>query len=139
MVAVVALAVVPLTRRTWESRPLTIVARAVAVPFAYLLLHELAARLVAPGAPAPAGLLVVTGAAVAVVFVVQTTLAVAPEGRLSRSLRPWIYAGLFLDDVVTRAVFSVSPPSRPTARVPLLPVPDARVVLSARTPSSAVR
>lgn len=130
MLGVVALAVAPLATpepRDGHFRP---VARALAVPASYLVAHELFGRWVPHGSPAPAALLAFTGLAFVTLFVVRTAALVAPQGWLARRSRPWIYAGLFVDDVITRAVFAVSPPpppapgTSPLARpqvVPLVP------------------
>lgn len=129
MMGVVGLALVPLTTPWRTGRRTSIDVRAVAVPAAYLGLHEIAGRLVPHGASAPIGLLVFTAVAVTALFLVQSTVLVAPRGAVARRLRPWVYAGLFLDDVVTRAAFAVSPPPAPTPRITPLPSPSTRADL----------
>lgn len=139
MVGIVAVAVVPLAAAdAWWRRA----ARAVAVPAAYLVLHEIAAEVVPGGAPAPVALLVVTGVVVAVLFAMQSIVRLAPNGRIATAARPWIYAGLFLDDVITRAVFRAVPPPSVVATPQFLPRPHVVVadisVLSAGTPTEHV-
>ena len=117
MLGIVALAVVPLLipRRPWSGR--SVVTGAVAVPLAYLSLHELAGRLVSPGASAPTALLVLAALGFAVLFALRTACIAAPGAPFVSRLRPWIYAGLFLDDAFTRVAFAISPP-RPASPRP---------------------
>jgi NAD(P)H-quinone oxidoreductase subunit 5 len=128
MLGIVALAVVPLTTRTGGHRA-QLVGRALAVQVIYLVLHELSGRLVPHGAEAPIGLLVFTGAAFVGLFAVQSACIVAADSRLVQRIRPWIYAGLFLDDAFTRAAFTVSPPPAATARPAPLPSPSVTTVV----------
>ena len=86
------------------------------MPVAYLALHEVFAELVPPGPDAPAALLafVVIGA-VAPVRRAVGCRSCDPTVRSCRRLRPWIYAGLFLDDAFTRLAFAVVATAAPTA------------------------
>lgn len=134
VLGVVALAVAPLTTpgsgygaRSW--------ARAFALPVCYLALHELFGRLVPHGAAAPPVLLAVVAAGFVGLFVVQSACRVRPTGSFARRLRPWIYAGLFVDDAFTRLAFRWSPPPETHTRSEPLPRPDAvAVVPSASRP-----
>ena len=137
MMGIVALALVPLTtplhasiRAVLPGRGLDRrLGRALGVPLAYVVLHELAGRLVPHGSTAPAALLVFTGVGFVVLFAIQSACIVAPTGRLVRRLRPWIYAGLFLDDAFTRLAFTISPPPAATPRSAPLPRPVAVAVV----------
>ena len=60
-----------------------------------------------------------------------TAVVVAPDGAPARLVRPWIYAGLFLDEAVTRTAFTVSPPPPTAPRVGPLPQPAVRLLLPA--------
>ena len=137
MMGIVALALVPLTTplRTSGSAALAgrvpggAIGRVIGVPLAYVVLHELAGRLVPHGSTAPAALLVFTGVGFVALFVIQSACIVAPTGGLVRRLRPWIYAGLFLDDAFTRLAFTISPPPAATMRSAPLPRPVAVAVV----------
>lgn len=135
MLGVVALAVVPFTLVDGRRPSAGSMVAVLAVPLAYLALHEVFAELVPHGASAPAGLLVFTGVAFLALFAVQATCRVHPDAGLVRRLRPWIYAGLFLDDAFTRIAFTVSPPPSPQDRP--APLPKVRSVAVVRTPSGA--
>ena len=130
MMGIVAFALVPLIA-SFDSRawPLAL-GRALAVPAVYLVLHELVAKVVPHGTEAPVALLVFTGLGFSLLFLTQTSFIIAPEGRLAQRVRPWIYAGLFLDDVFTRAAFAVSPPPAPTTRSTPLPQPTVVPIFS---------
>jgi NAD(P)H-quinone oxidoreductase subunit 5 len=129
MLGVVALAVVPLTTPlvvpAGARRTDRLAARALGIPLAYLVVHEAAGHLVPHGATAPTALLCATAVGFAALFVARTAALVAPDGGLARRLRPWIYAGLFVDDVITRAAFAISPPPPTTAHVGPLHRPAA--------------
>ncbi|MEO5899563.1 MAG: NADH-quinone oxidoreductase subunit L, partial [Ilumatobacteraceae bacterium] len=110
LLGIVALALVPLTTPFRSRGHRSLLARALLVPIAYVVLHELIGRLVPHARTTPVVLLVFTAAGFAALFVVQAACLVAPCGRLARRLRPWIYAGLFLDETFTRLAFKISPP-----------------------------
>ena len=141
MLGVVAVAGAALTRpavRPSLSSPAAIamaVARPAAVAVAYLVLHDLAALIVPHGSSPPTALLALFALAMAALFALHTAVLVAPDGAAATLVRPWIYAGLFLDEAVTRAAFAVSPPPATTARVSPLPQPAVRIVLPAETTS----
>jgi NAD(P)H-quinone oxidoreductase subunit 5 len=130
-------ALVPLTTLSPSGRGASLVGRAMGVPFAYLALHELVGRFVPDGPTAPAPLLVFAGLGFLVLFGIQSSLIVAPESRLAQRVRPWVYAGLFLDDAFTRVAFSISPPPAPTPRPAPLPQPAVVAVLRTGTQVAA--
>jgi NAD(P)H-quinone oxidoreductase subunit 5 len=130
MMGVVALALVPLATPRGRGSVVRLVGRAVAVPLAYVALHDLAALVVPAGAAAPIALVVFTGLAFAALFVAQTWFLVAPNGRLACRVRPWLYAGFFLDDVFTRMAFAVSRPPSTVGRPRQLPQQPTVVVLA---------
>ena len=135
LLGVVALALVPLTTPFRQHGHSSLMARALMVPVAYVALHELTGRLVPHARTTPTVLLVFSAVGFAVLFVVQAAFVVAPGGRLTRQLRPWIYAGLFLDEAFTRLAFRVSPPPAPRPRPALLPQ-HSNVAISPASPAS---
>jgi len=133
LLGVVALATVPFAasigRATSAPRAASSLARMAAVPAVYLALHEVFAELIRKGADAPIALLVFTGAGFIALFVLQVAARSKPDGRLVRRVRPWVYAGLFLDEAFTRLAFTVAPPPMPQARPAPLPRPHAVAVV----------
>jgi NAD(P)H-quinone oxidoreductase subunit 5 len=93
---------------------------AFAVALAYFGLHLVASRWLGPAAvstpPSPA-LVAWVLACFGLLFVVQTAVCAYPHGALARRLYPWLFAGLYLDELFTRLTFRVWPARRP-ARVP---------------------
>ena len=86
--------------------------RAVGAAAIYLALHGassliLTTQMVAAHAPANWAFVV---AAFVLLFVVQTTLWLRPDGALARALQPQLFAGFFLDEWFTRLAFRVWPP-----------------------------
>ena len=82
---------------------------------AYFSWHHLVGWLM----PMPAGsdpsvlhLAVVLGCFVALFFT-QAVLSSRPEGALARALHPVLFAGFYLDEVMTRLTFRVWPPRLP--------------------------
>jgi NAD(P)H-quinone oxidoreductase subunit 5 len=135
MLGVVALALAPLVEPIGHGQVTPSMAGALAVPVAYLALHEAASRLVSHSAGTPTGLLVVTAAGFAGLFVMQSAYRVRPDARPLRRVRPWIYSGLFLDDAFTRAAFAVFPP--PAAHAQPSPLPGTRSIAMVPTRRSA--
>jgi NAD(P)H-quinone oxidoreductase subunit 5 len=43
-------------------------------------------------------------------FIVKATLKAVPEGRFARTLYPWLFAGLYLDERFTQLTFRLWPP-----------------------------
>ena len=86
------------------------------VALAYFGLHTVFARaLGAEGvgaAPSPALVAWVLGC-FGLLFIVQGAVRSRPHGALARSLYPWLFAGLYLDELFTRLTFRVWP-----ARIP---------------------
>jgi NAD(P)H-quinone oxidoreductase subunit 5 len=92
------------------TQPFLLLLSACSVALAHAGLHQLGAYWV-PGRPGDAGLLPWLLAATVLVsfaalYLLQATLRSAPGGLLARRLHPWFYAGLFLDERVTRIGFS---------------------------------
>jgi len=54
-------------------------------------------------------------------FAVQGAVRARPQGALARWLYPWLFAGLYLDELFTRLTFRLWP-----ARVPAMPGTLAR-------------
>jgi len=121
LLGIVALSLVPLTTPFRRPGHASLIARALGVPAAYVVLHEVAGRLVPHATSAPVALLVVAAIGFAALFIVQSACIVAPRGGLARRVRPWIYAGLFLDEGFTRLAFAVARPPAATPRVGPLP------------------
>ena len=131
LAGIVALALVPLVQgqalRLGAWGWPTLAAAAFAVAWAYFGLHLLLAGTVmpAPGAPAPVAWLVwCVAGAFAGLFLLQSTVSVAPHGRLARALHPWFYGGLFLDEQFNRIAFAVWPPPAPRSAAAPLPAAD---------------
>jgi hypothetical protein len=72
-----------------------------------------------------------TGASFLALFVLRTACRVRPDSRVVRRTRPWVYAGLFLDDAFTRVAFTISPPRRPASSASPLPAPAVQAVVPA--------
>ncbi len=121
LLGIVALALVPLTTPFHRRGHSLLVARALSVPAIYVVLHELAGRLVSHGGGAPVALLVLAAVGFVGLFVVQAAFLVAPRGPLARRVRPWIYAGLFLDEGFTRIAYSLARPPVAVDRAAPLP------------------
>ena len=92
-------------------------AAAAAVAFAYFGLHALfAAALPNALPPAAPGLVGWVLALFGLLFVVQGAVRARPEGALARRLYPWLFAGLYLDELFTRLTFRVWPARVPSRR-----------------------
>ncbi len=92
------------------------VAGAFAVALAYFGLHAGFSRLLgtdgvgaAPGTALVAWVLGCFG----LLFIVQGAVRAQPQGWLARRLYPWLFAGLYLDELFTRLTFRVWPASVP--------------------------
>ena len=120
LLGVVALALLPLSTPFRSRSYGSLVIQALTMPLAYLALHDVAGRMVPHANAAPSALLAVAALGFAVLFAARVVCVVAPRGRLTQRMLPWIYAGLFLDETFTRLAFSVSRPPATTSRpVPL--------------------
>lgn len=136
LLVIVALAIVPLVVPKHGRLRAASLVRALAVPVAYLALHEVFAELVPAGPDAPRALLGIVVIAAVGLFVVQSASQLSPHGPVMSRLRPWLYAGLFLDDAFTRLAFAVWPPPLPDERPALLPQPRAVPIVSTMKPSA---
>jgi NAD(P)H-quinone oxidoreductase subunit 5 len=123
---VVALALTPLAVRGFADgwqRFATLVPLGAGVAALYFAWHAIAVRLL-PAAPPGDGVTAVRIAIVlvafAVLFVLQAILSARPHGGLARALHPWLFAGLYLDELFTRLTFRVWPARLPQ---PARPVP----------------
>ena len=121
--AILALALAPLLAGPWRSggtlsprAGMVGLAGAFAVALVYFGLHAAFSHwLGAEGvgaAPSVALLAWVVGCFV-LLFIVQGAVRAWPRGALARSLYPWLFAGLYLDELFTRLTFRLWP-----ARIP---------------------
>jgi NAD(P)H-quinone oxidoreductase subunit 5 len=62
-------------------------------------------------------------------FLLQSLIRVMPQSRLARSLYPWFYGGLFLDEKFNQLAFRLWPPPAPARADALLPVTDAHAAV----------
>lgn len=100
----------------WRLAGLT---SAFAVAMAYFCLHALFSRWLGMEAvgPQPSTVLIVwVLACFGLLFVIQGAVRARPNSALARTLYPWLFAGLYLDEIFTRLTFRVWP-----ARVPATP------------------
>lgn len=113
---VLSLALVPLLQplfaaSAWRSGAAWwLLAGAAAVAAAYAGLHHALSGW--SGAPASSATPFQLGIAVAsfgVLFAVQGLVRARPDGRLARRLYPWLFGGLFLDELFTRITFRLWP------------------------------
>ena len=129
---IVSLALAPLIAGTvlrggglW---PLAGLLGAFAVALAYFGLHGLFSRglgAAAAGAvPGPALVGWVLGC-FGLLFIVQGAVRAQPQGALARSLYPWLFAGLYLDELFTRLTFRLWPAQVPTTPGTLAQTPAA--------------
>jgi NAD(P)H-quinone oxidoreductase subunit 5 len=126
--AVLALALAPLLAgpllRAGGAWMLVGLAGSFAVALVYFGLHLLFQKWL--GAPAAANVVLVAwvSGCFVLLFIVQGAVRARPLGALSRRLYPWLFAGLYLDEVFTRLTFRVWParlPSKPAAAQAMLP------------------
>jgi NAD(P)H-quinone oxidoreductase subunit 5 len=112
-------------------------AGALAVALAYFGLHAGFSRwLGADGigaAPSMAMVAWVLGC-FSLLFVIQGIVRAQPQGALARGLYPWLFAGLYLDELFTRLTFRLWP-----ARVPATPgtLPKPAALANAQTPGAS--
>lgn len=90
---------------------------AFAVALAYFGLHAVFSRWLGASsvgaAPSMALVAWVLGC-FALLFVVQGAVRARPQGALARGLYPWLFAGLYLDELFTRLTFRLWPARAPT-------------------------
>ena len=113
-IASLALApLLPLPRDRGSLQPVVLLCSAAAMALAWVLLHQVASHWLpareAGGGWLPWLLAGVVFAAFAALYLLQSMLRANPDGPLSRRLHPWFYAGLFLDDRLTRIAFAAWP------------------------------
>ena len=104
------------------------------VALAYLGLHAVFNRWLGPetvGATPSMALVAWVLCCFGLLFVVQGAVRARPHGAVARGLYPWLFAGLYLDELFTRLTFRVWP-----ARAPATPGTLAKqtVAANARTP-----
>lgn len=128
LATVVALSLTPLMVRgasgSWQ-RLAALCGLGVGVAALYFVWHAIAARLVpisAAGDVVSASRITIVLVAFVALFVLQAILATYPRGRLAQSLHPWLFAGLYLDELFTRLTFRVWPAKLPK---PAPPAPTA--------------
>ena len=100
------------------------IAGAFAVALAYFGLHLVFRHWVGAPTAANMGLVAWVIGCFAVLFIVQGAVRARPQGTLARKLYPWLFAGLYLDELFTRLTFRVWParlPAKPDAPLPILP------------------
>jgi NAD(P)H-quinone oxidoreductase subunit 5 len=95
------------------------------VALAYFGLHALFSAWVLPNeATPPQALWMGVACAFFALFMLQSLIQLAPQSALARSLYPWFYGGLFLDEKFNRIAFGLWQPPGPTAA--LLPLPKVQ-------------
>jgi NAD(P)H-quinone oxidoreductase subunit 5 len=126
--AILALALAPLLAgpilRAGGLWSLAGVAGAFAVALAYFGLHLVFRHWIGPPTAVNLGLVAWVIGCFAVLFIVQGAVRARPLGVLARKLYPWLFAGLYLDELFTRLTFRVWParvPAKPDAPQPVLP------------------
>ena len=118
--AILSLALVPLVVRPLPGAGggwrLVGPASAFAVALAYFGLHTVFSRWLgteSSGAAPSVALVAWLMGCFALLFWVQGMVRVHPQGALARRLYPWLFAGLYLDEVFTRLTFRVWPAHTP--------------------------
>jgi NAD(P)H-quinone oxidoreductase subunit 5 len=130
LAGIVALALIPLVNgravqlgRGWFP---TLLLGAFSVAFAYFGLHLLFSQWLSPAQGSPPGwLLIAVAMAFGLLALMQCLIAIAPHSPIVRRLYPWFYGGLFLDEKITRLLFSIRPPPQPHPATQPLPVVES--------------
>ena len=90
---------------------------AFAIALAYFGLHAVFSRWLGAegtGASPSMGLVMWVLGCFTLLFVVQGAVRAQPKGALARGLYPWLFAGLYLDELFTRLTFRLWPARAPT-------------------------
>ena len=106
------------------------------VALAYFGLHLAASHwLGAPdlGGAASPGLVTWVLACFGVLFAVQASVRIWPHGALARQMYPWLFAGLYLDELFTRLTFRVWPARLPAANAGMA---WSAATITSRTPGT---
>ena len=109
-------------------------AGAFALALVYFGLHALFSRWLGAegiGAAPAVGLVFWVLGCFGLLFIVQGAVRARPHGTLARGLYPWLFAGLYLDELFTRLTFRMWP-----ARVPATPGSLPRPTVRANTETS---
>jgi NAD(P)H-quinone oxidoreductase subunit 5 len=125
---IVALALTPLlagpVARAGMRWMLLAAAAAFAVAVVYFGLHAGFTRWLGnpqiAGAPSM-GLVAWVLACFGLLFVLQGAVRTRPDGALARALYPWLFSGLYLDELFTRLTFRLWPARLPPASTPSMP------------------
>jgi NAD(P)H-quinone oxidoreductase subunit 5 len=108
---------------------------AFAVALAYFGLHALFGRVLgaeaAGNAPGPVLVAWVLGC-FGLLFIVQGAVRAQPQGALARGLYPWLFAGLYLDELFTRLTFRLWPAQVPATPGTLAQRPAALAIAKPR-------
>ena len=103
---------------------------AFAVALAYFGLHAVFSRWLGTdsmGAAPSSGLIVWVLGCFGLLFIIQGAVRAQPQGRLARGLYPWLFAGLYLDELFTRLTFRLWPARAPATPGTLAqPAPDSK-------------
>ena len=91
----------------------------------YFIWHAMFGRLLPPSASAQSSLNIwVVAVSFSGLFIVQAILQSRPHGHLARFLHPYLFAGLYLDEIFTRLTFRIWPPNLPvSANTSYCPIP----------------
>ncbi len=140
---IVALALTPLlagpVARAGLPWMLLAAAAAFTVAFVYFGLHAGFTRWLGAaqvGAAPGMGLVVWVLGCFGLLFVLQGAVRARPDGALARGLYPWLFSGLYLDELFTRLTFRLWPAGLPPARLP--PAPTPPMPASPATPPTGV-
>lgn len=66
----------------------------------------------------PNHLLIFIVACFVLLYLLQSIMLIRPKSRLASALHPWFYAGLYMDELFTRATFRIWPAQPPTVASP---------------------
>ena len=112
----------PLARAGWRWMLLA-AAAAFTVAFVYFGLHAGFTRWLGAaqvGAAPAMGLVLWVLCCFGLLFVLQGAVRAHPNGALARALYPWLFSGLYLDELFTRLTFRLWPARLPPATSPTL-------------------